>query len=68
MMIHGRFDPLSCSLKGVHASMNEYHHMICIGKTKFASEKGLLLEVFGLLGRRRHTAAAVGDLMTSIQN
>ena len=45
--------------------MNEYHHMICIGKTKFASEKGLLLEAFGLLGRRRHTAAAVGDLMTS---
>ena len=51
-MILRRFDPLSCSLKRVHASMNmfarqgikspEYHHMICIGKTKCTSEKGLL--------------------------
>ena len=26
----------------------EYHHMICIGKTKCTSEKGLLLRHFGL--------------------
>ena len=60
-MILRRFDPLSCSLIRVHASMNmsacalfneqlrqrikspEYHHMICIGKTKCTSEKGLLM-------------------------
>ena len=51
-MILRRFDRLSCSLRRVHASMNmfarqrikspEYHHMICIGKTKCTSEKGLL--------------------------
>ena len=49
-----RFDSLSCSLKRVHADifmlalMNkrikspEFHHMICFGKTKCTSEKGLL--------------------------
>ena len=54
-MILRRFDPLSCSLKRVRASMNmferqrikspEYHRMICIGKTKCTSEKGLLSPV-----------------------
>ena len=51
VMILRRFDPLSCSLKRVHASITmfarqkiktpEYHHMICIGKTKCTGEKGL---------------------------
>ena len=52
VMILRRFDPLSCLLKRVHTSMNmfarqrikspEYHHVICIGKTKCTSEKGPL--------------------------
>ena len=53
-MILRRFDPLSCALRRVYASMNmsactllinkspEYHHMVCIGKTKWTSEKGQL--------------------------
>ena len=51
---HNYIDPLSCSLKRLRASMKmsnferkycpEYRHMICIGKTKSTSEKGLLSE------------------------
>ena len=47
-----RFEPLLCSLKRPRASMKmshferkyspEYRHLICIGKTKSTSEKGLL--------------------------
>ena len=47
-----RFEPLSCSLKRLHASMKTshlerkyypgYRHMICIGKTKSTSEKRLV--------------------------
>ena len=52
MTIATRFEPLSNSLKRLRASMKitnlegkyspGYRHMICIGKTKSTSEKGLL--------------------------
>ena len=50
-----RFEPLACSLERLRASMKISNferkcspgnrHMICIGKTKSTSEKGLLLYV-----------------------
>ena len=52
MTIPRRFEPLSCSLERLRASMKmsnferkcspEYRHVICIGKTKSTSQKGLL--------------------------
>ena len=70
-MILRRFDPLSCSLKRVNASMNMfarqrikspiYHHMICIGKTKCASEKGLLILTLAKNGRQSMNSLKVRD-------
>ena len=50
----GGFEPFSCSLKGLRANMKisnfdrkyspGYRHVICIGKTKSASE-GLLFSI-----------------------
>ena len=59
MAILRRFEPLSCSLKRLHASMKMfnferkyspgYRYMICIGKTKSTSKKGQFFNL--LLGR-----------------
>ena len=64
MLILRRFGPFFCSLKRVDAGIfmlacalfneqnkgpPEYYHMICIGKTKCTSEKGLFAEDYAYL-------------------
>lgn len=46
-----RFEPLSCSLKSLRASLKmsdspDYRHMTCIGKIKLTSGKDLSCSVF----------------------
>ena len=45
----------------------EYHHMICIGKTKCTSEKGLLALWFGYIHHHRNTQSFHNDIKNNLK-